>query len=334
MTFIDSFLSDHYRDFGLDRFGVGPDWESILLTPRFPTSRHVVALVFAPGSREPKLVVKVPRQPGDNASVRNEASVLRGLMSAGGGSATGVPEVVGSKDVGPYTVLVETALTGTPLDPRLVAADLQRAVAAGVEFVRMLPLTAAENTHWYERTVTSPLEALAALTGKQTAMAALMDRTHKLLAPLRKERLPAVVEHGDLSHPNLFLKHNDGLQVVDWERSRTDGIPGHDLVFYLQYLSESSEGAFSREEQLAAFEKAFGRGGWALEPLLAHLEVRGVDAALVELLVAATWVRSAATLALRLEGENSMSAGSTAVQAAVESDRDFWLWRHVVERAA
>jgi aminoglycoside phosphotransferase len=336
MTFIDAFLQAHYEEFGLDRYGLGRQWESILLTPRFPTSRHVVALVFMPGSREPGLVVKVPRQAGDNGSVRNEAAVLRELALAAGGATTGVPEVVGLQEAGPYTVLVETALTGTPLDPRLVAEDFSRAVSAGTEFVRSLPCTrsAPANTDWYERTVAAPLEALAALPGQQADTERLVERTHELLAPLRNALLPAVVEHGDLSHPNLFLKEDGGLQVVDWERSRTDGIPGHDLVFYLQYLSESNERAFSRGDQLVAFEKAFGRGGWALEPLQGHLEFRGVDTALVQLLVAASWARSAATLAYRLQGETGTQAGSTAVQAAMESDRDFWLWRHVVDRAA
>lgn len=336
MTFVDTFLQAHYERFGLNRYGLGRQWESLLLTPRFTTSRHVVALVFVPGSREPALVVKVPRQPGDNSSVRNEASVLSALSAAGGGSPTGVPEVVGIQDVGPYTVLVETALTGKPLDPRLVTADLPLAVSAGAEFVRMLPCTrtALANTDWYERTVAAPLRALAALTGERGETERLVDRTHELLAPLRNAQLPAVVEHGDLSHPNLFFKQDEGLQVVDWERSRTDGIPGHDLVFYLQYLSESSEQAVSREEQLAAFEKAFGCGGWALEPLLGHLELRGVDPCLLQLLVAATWARSAATLAYRLGGESDMTTGSAAVQEAIESDRDFWLWRHAVNKAA
>ncbi|HEY8701800.1 MAG TPA: aminoglycoside phosphotransferase family protein [Arthrobacter sp.] len=332
MNFIDHFLKQHYEEFELDKFGIGTQWESVFLTPRFVTSRHVVALVFAPGAREPSLVVKVPRRPGDNDSVRHEAHVLRQLRTGRAGSGIGVPEVVSSFDVGSYTVLVETAVTGAPLDPRLVAADLPGAITAGEAFVGGLPCTqdAATNEGWYERTISQPLQALMVLVSPEAETHELVERTHEVLAPLRSARLPAVVEHGDLSHPNLFLKANGTLQVVDWERSRTDGLPGHDLVFYLQYLSESNEQAFSRVNQLGAFEKAFGSGGWALAPLGKHLELRGVDAGLLPLLVIATWARSAATLAYRLAGQTAAGDGTGQVRAAVLSDRDFWLWRHVV----
>lgn len=333
MTFIDRFLKGHYQALELDRFGLGAGWESVLLTPRFVTSRHVVALIFPVGAREASLVVKVPRQPGDNDSVRHEAAVLRELAAGRAGPAAGVPEVVALSDEGDHAVLVETAVTGAPLDPRQVAADLAGAVSAGTDFVDGLPCTqaAGQNTDWYLRAISDPLEALAELMSQEPGIRALVERTHQLLEPLRAVQLPAVVEHGDLSHPNLFLKPQGKLQVVDWERARTDGVPGHDLVFFLQYLSESSEHAFTRGNQLAAFEKAFGPGGWALAPLARHLELRGVEAGLIPLLIIATWARSAATLAYRLEGQADATHGPEQLRQAVVSDRDYWLWRHAVQ---
>ncbi|MDQ0771343.1 aminoglycoside phosphotransferase (APT) family kinase protein [Pseudarthrobacter defluvii] len=337
MNFVDQFLQDHFEEFTLDRYGLGKNWETLLLTPRFATSRHVVALVFPSRGSEPALVVKVPRQPGDNSGVRREAAMLDQLSAAVDSTGGGVPRLVGIKDAGPFTVLVETALTGTPLDPRTVAADLPSAVATGTEFVAALPCTraAADNADWYRRAVAAPLAALEGLAGPDAQTCELVERTHQLLGPLSQAQLPAVIEHGDLSHPNLLVKPGGALQVMDWERSLTDGVPGHDLVFYLQYLSESSEQAFDREAQLAAFDKAFGQGGWALDPLSRHLGMRGVDQALLPLLVIATWARSTATLADRLaqEAEADPSQGRGKVRAALQADRDFWLWRHVVEAA-
>ncbi|MBE4718279.1 aminoglycoside phosphotransferase family protein [Pseudarthrobacter sp. AB1] len=329
MTFVDRFLAERYEELQLEKYGIGRQWETVLLTPRFITSRHVVALIFAAGAREPSLVVKVPRQPGENDSVRHEAKVLRQL---GAGPATGVPHVVTVCDVGAHTVLVETAVTGAPLDPRLVVADLSGAVSAGTDFVDALPCTqaAAQNDGWYDRTIGEPLQALCRLVADEPETKELVKRTHELLAPLHDVPLPAIVEHGDLSHPNLFLRDNGTLQVVDWERARTDGVPGHDLVFYLQYLSESTEHAFHRGAQIAAFEKAFGAGGWALVPLAAHLRRRGVDAGVLPMLVIATWARSAATLAYRLDRQTGPGPETDQVRLAVASDRDFWLWRHVV----
>ena len=337
MNFMDSVLREHYDEWNLADFGLGTEWTTVLVTPQFTTSRHVVGLIFPAGARQPSLVVKVPRCPGDNEGVQREADMLRQLSTLSGGRVAGIPHIVATLDVGEHTVLVETALTGAPLDPHRVAGDLARAVALGVDFVAALPCTrpGPDNPGWYERTVERPLEALASLLPGDDEVSALVRRTHELLKPLRSSTLPAVFEHADLSHPNLLVQgdhvQGDGrLQVMDWERSSLFGLPGHDLVFYLQYLSESSDMAFSRVAQLAAFDKAFGPGGWALATLREHLVLRDVDPELLPLVVIATWARSASTLAYRLAAEDVPAPGSAQLRAAVLDDRDFWLWRHVV----
>ena len=332
MNFIDSLLREHYEEWDLAASGLGNEWSTVMITPQFTTSRHVVGLTFAVGARLPSLVVKVPRCPGDNEGVQREADMLRELSALSDGQMEGIPRIVATLDVGEHTALVETALTGAPLDPHHVAGDLAGAVALGVDFVAALPCTRSglENRDWYERTVERPLEALAALLPRDAEVSALVDRTHELLRPLRRSTLPAVFEHADLSHPNLLVHAEGRLQVMDWERASLYGVPGHDLVFYLQYLSESADMAFSRVAQLAAFDKAFGPDGWALEHLREHLLLRNVDPELLPLLVIATWARSASTLAYRLATEGAPMPGSAQLRTAVLDDRDFWLWRHVV----
>lgn len=332
MNFIDSVLREHCNEWDLGGFGLGAEWTTLLVTPQFTTSRHVVGLIFPEGARHPSLVVKVPRCPGDNEGVQREADMLRQLSTLSGGQVDGIPHIVATLGVGDHTVLVETALTGAPLDPYRVAGDLPGAIAVGVDFVGALPCTrpGPDNTDWYERTVERPLEGLLSLLPGDAEVSALVHRTHELLGPLRGSALPAVFEHADLSHPNLLVQTGGRLQVMDWERSSLYGMPGHDLVFYLQYLSESSDQAFTRVAQLAAFDKAFGPGGWALEPLRGHLVLRNVDPELLPLLIIATWARSASTLAYRLATEDVPGPGSAQLRTAVLEDRDFWLWRHVV----
>jgi hypothetical protein len=333
MKFIDRILSENRRELGLEKFGLGGRWDTLLLTPQFVTSRHVVALVYAPGTQAPCLVVKIPRQPGDNESVRKEADVLLQLKSLGVGSEQGAPEVVGVLDVGGQTILVETAVAGNLLEPQLVVKNFPRAVEAGMNFVAAMPCTkpVLENLDWYQRTIGGPLADLASLLPTDTEVAGLIDRTHEVLEPLRSRQLPAVVEHGDLSYQNLFLQPNGRLQVVDWERSRLDGLPAHDLIFYLQYIGQSQEHALSsRRLQLRAFENAFSPGGWALASVAKHLRLRDVDPELLPYLVIATWARSAASMAYRLSGQAEHGGETGHVQTAVTSDRDFWLWRHAV----
>ncbi|MDP9985741.1 aminoglycoside phosphotransferase (APT) family kinase protein [Arthrobacter oryzae] len=333
MKYIDQILRDHYRELSLGSFGLRGGWTSLLLTPQFVTSRHVVALIFAKGARDPSLVVKIPRQPGDNASVCKEADVLLQLRALGVGSGQGAPEVVGVLDVDGQTVLIETAVTGALLEPHIVAEDFGRALQAGEDFVAALPCTkqVAENPDWYERTVRSPLDDLASLVPGDNEVLELIDRTHEVLVPLREEKLPAVVEHGDLSYQNLFLQQDGRLQVVDWERSRLDGLPAHDLVFYLQYLGQSQENALSsRQLQLRAFDNAFSAGGWVGASVTQHLRRRGVNPDLLPYVVIATWARSTATMAYRLADQGAGSGEAGRLRSAVTYDRDFWLWRHSV----
>lgn len=332
MNFIDKLLGDHYAELHLERYGLGGQWATVLLTPRFVTSRHLVALIFPAGERHPRLVVKVPRQPGDNEGVLREAKILRRLATLASGRVQGVPEVVAILNVGAHAVLVETALIGTPLDPGLVVRDTAIAVSAGTEFVSALPLTrpASANHDWYARAITNPLSALARLLSANEADAELIPRTHEILRPLRSMQMPAVVEHADLSHPNLFIQSDGTLQVMDWERSSLNGVPGHDLIFFLQFISESVRGSCDRESQIQAFDEAFGTAGWALERLHYHLKLRGVETDLLPLLVIMAWARSAATLTRRLAGTGPGVNDRAKRQAVIIDDRDFWLWRHAV----
>jgi hypothetical protein len=321
---VDRLLAENRSSLGLAGEGLDGGWETILLTPRFATSRHVVALIHPRGEVDPVVVVKIPRQPGDNAAVAREADILRRLGAFGVDHA---PRLLGLLRTGQHEVLVETAVRGPALDPERAAADLPGAVAAGIRFIESLPITRAADPDWYGRLVVQPVDRLLRLTTLGGELADLSRRTHALLQRVRSRPLSAVFEHGDLSHPNLIM--DDGsLSVIDWERSDAEGLPGRDLVFFLQYLAESVAGAYTRESQLDAFDDLFGAGGWGTEIVRTHLVRRGIDPGLLPQLIVAGWARSAATLADRL------TAGSgQAVDSIVADDRDVWLWRHAVRRA-
>ena len=90
--------------------------------------------------------------------------------------------------------------------------------------------------------------------------------------------LPLIFEHGDVSHPNLLMTADEQLTVLDWERYERSGLPGHDLVFFLQYVAEARSSAVDRDPaQLAAFDAAFvGEAAWARPYLLRYAAELGV----------------------------------------------------------
>jgi aminoglycoside phosphotransferase (APT) family kinase protein len=144
-----------------------------------------------------------------------------------------------------------------------------------------------------------------------------------------------VLEHGDLSHPNLFLDgEKRSLNVIDWERAALDGIPGRDLVFFLQYLAECRVMAGDRVERCRAFDDAFDAdGGWARPALAAELSRRGVASELLGALVVAGWARTAGTLAARLRVDGEATGESAALAATLATNREVQLWHHAVLRA-
>lgn len=326
MTVVDRLLTEHFDALGLAGHGLRDGWETVLLTPRFTTSRHVVGLVHPAGAAAPTVVVKLPRQPGDVESVEREARVLRTL---GSGHEGAVPRVLGLVRSGAQLALVETAVGGVPLDPARVAADLDGAVRIGRQFLAGLPTTttASANGDWYQRCVTAPLQLLLDRVGGDPGIAELIDRTHRALAPLVDRSVPSVFEHGDLSHPNLLLGPDGVLHVLDWERAVPAGIPGHDLVFYLQYLAESAVDAYTPDEQVAVWDRWWGPGGRGRDLLRDELDRYGIGFDRPREWLLLCWARSAATLGHRLTED---SGRSTAL-AAVLQDRDVLLWRRALD---
>ena len=340
MTFVDAYLRERSEALGLRDLGLAEPWSTLLVTPWFAGSRHVIGLVHAGGTGEMKVVVKLPRRPGDDGGIAKEAGVLRELERLAPAVAARAPRVLALDRLGSQSILVETAVGGELLGPEVVRADADRALREGCALIRALPLTgrAGEEPEWFARLLGDPLERFLVAVGDPPELRGLVRRTLAHLEPLREAPLPFVFEHGDLGHPNLILRPDGKLAAIDWERAEPRGLPLHDLAFHLAYLAEAGAGVFDRVDQLAVFDATFLRrpGAWGRRVLAQELERLELDRALLAPLVLASWARSAAGFVARLCGDDPAAGaaagrrpGPEAVLAAVTEDRDFALWRHV-----
>ncbi len=315
-----------------------PGCSTLLMTPWFDASRHVLALYVRPAGHRIAAVAKLPRRPWDVGGIVAEASALRTVEAAGPPLADAAPRVLTLDTGGPRPFLLQTGVSGTAIGPQVVRGSAGLVLAAGTALVDALaaapgPRAGAAS---FERLVTVPLERLArALDVDETR--SLVSASSRLLAPLRAARLPAVLEHGDLGHPNLILTGRR-VSAVDWERFEPEGLPGLDLVFFLQYVRECVDTAVTIEAQLGAFDVAFtGRGAWA-GPFLRRYAARvGVPEVLLPHLVLAAWCRIVAGLVARLEplavdGDRAQDVTAHHVAATVTADRDYALWRRAVGR--
>lgn len=310
------------------------DLSFVLLTPRFRTSRHAVSLLVPRGSTEPTLVAKRPRLADDLEGIAREASVI-GVVEASSGSTGTIPRVVAFEPSAPQPVLVETALVGETITPAMLRGSPSTYVEAIVSWLARLPTTpAGSDPAWYERLVERPLELFAEAFPAEAEESRLVDRTLSLVEPIRNTTFPLVVEHGDLSHPNLIRLRDGRVGVLDWELGEEHGLPLHDLCFFLAYVAFATREARETTELMAAFDEAFiGQDAWAAPTLRAYADRLGIQANVLLPLFVCCWARYTSRLVTRAEGEPEREEQNVHTSRWLRGNRYYALWKRAVEHA-
>jgi aminoglycoside phosphotransferase (APT) family kinase protein len=271
--------------------GDGPSWT--VVTPRFRASAHVLLLFGAHADLAPRVVAKIARLPGSDDALAREADVLRRL-DVSGVPPDSVPRMVALERVHGHAVLVESGLTGRPLDPATARRDPARWIELVADWLGSLPDQPAPAPGRLERLVAQPLRRFAGLVADDGSNARLVKDTLAALEPLAGAELPSVVEHGDLGHPNLLVDEA-GLRVLDWETARFDGLPLHDLTFFLGYLAKTLVAGAHPAEHPAAFRRLVADPSTGAAAAMRATAARlGVDRRLIAPLVLACWARTVA----------------------------------------
>ncbi|HEX2575307.1 MAG TPA: hypothetical protein VHK88_03100, partial [Aquihabitans sp.] len=267
-----------------------------LVTPRYAASRAVVGVTVDPSGRRLHRIAKVARSVADDPDVEAEAVALAAFAER---SPAGAPTGHRLERRGGRSVLLEDAVVGTPLDRRVVRDDPTAALDQGLAWLRTVPVEPPSRPRDDGRSralLWGPLRTVAELrTASPPAHRDRVRRTADLLEPLIDVELPVVFEHGDLSHPNLFSTPS-GLVAIDWERAVPQGLPLHDLTFFVAYLAESIDRPQTRVALVDSYRRAVQTGGWARRDIELGAERLGVDLRLVPLLQLACWTRTLARL--------------------------------------
>lgn len=265
-----------------------------LVTPGYRRSRAVIGVSTGDGGRRLHGIAKVARRPEDDAGVAAEAATLAAL--AGHGPFPGAPQSARVVTRAGRQILVEEAVQGRPLDRRAVRRDPIGALVAGRRWIDGLPRSAPTVPAEDGRADALLRDPLAALPSRHGVRPETVEHATEILARLERCPLPVVFEHGDLSHPNLFLAPDGSLAAVDWERARPAGLPLHDLVFLVAYLTESIEDPAPHDQLGRAVVRALRPHGWARPELDVHVERLGLDRSVLRELEVACWTRRVAEL--------------------------------------
>lgn len=345
MNSVLTYLSQHWQRLGLETYGPFTEWTSVVLTPRFHASSHVVFLLMPRNRSQPVLVAKAPRLAGEGETLVREATNLRAVQASREGGFASVPRVIAFEEVWQRPFLLETALVGPALDPPTVRRATDHACQAVTKWLAGVQLASRRSTtvdgDWYERLVRKPLASLQVRVASSAEDAALVDGTLRLAERLKELDLPLVVEHGDLSHPNVMLRENGHgddrnerlrIGVVDWELADLQGLPACDLFFFLTYVAFALRQARKNRRHVAAFHEAyFGPDRWVTPHIKRYAQALALPPPALAPLFVLTWARYVAGLLVRLD---SAAPGGVAsgqeTSRWLQNNRYYALWREAL----
>lgn len=328
-----SFLSLHRDRLELDRYGLPIQFSSLMLTPRFRASRHVVFLIVPERHPEPVLVAKVSRLAGSRASLDQEARMLKSIQALRPGGFDSVPRVIAYEEYCGYPILIETAIVGQALDPAAVRRDPAGSCQTVIDWlvdIQQPHNGAAANGR--PGRFTASLRYFADVFPLSAEEEQALEQTWTFVNRLQDSPLRPVLEHGDLSHPNLILRKGGGLGVVDWELAAQDGLPAVDLFFFLAYAAFALHDARSKGDYLAPFHGAFfGRDAWARPYVEAYAERIQMPRDLLPALFVFCWARYMSNLLVRLDESGDVRDPVEPGTAEwLRSNRYYALWRYTL----
>jgi aminoglycoside phosphotransferase len=336
MNTVLTFLTRNWQRLSLEQFGKPSNLATVALTPRFRASSHVIFFVLADGKRDPILVAKLPRLLGDNDRLDREVTNLHAAQRARATGFDSIPRVVAYEDYCDHRILIETALVGGPMNPLQVRRQTKRCLEATLAWLIDLDLATAnrcsDDDGWFARLAGNPLKQFKSVLPRSPEEDRLIDQTYELTVPYREQPIPLVLEHGDLSHPNIILTGKNSIGVVDWELAEPRGLPATDLFFFLTYIAFARRGARKNTDYLAAFHKAFfGQRAWARPYIVRYIEQMKLPPEMLTPLFVLCWSRYVIGLVLRLydfAGSHRLLDNETIKW--VRANRYYALWRHTI----
>lgn len=338
MNIVLTFLEENRERLNLARYGAHGPLTSVLLTPRFQASSHVVFMILDKRTGTPVLVAKMPRLAHATASIEHEAANLRMVQALQPAGFESVPQVVALETYCDRLLLVETALVGQLMDPAFVRSHREHCCCAVTDWLLQLQPSgmADERSAHGQRLqlLEQPLRYMMRRFPLRSEEAWLLEQTARLLEPLRGTKLPLPVEHGDMSHPNLFLMQNGSAGVVDWELAAPVGLPACDLYFFLTYVAFAQTGAAKNGAYLDAFESAFfGADAWAHPFVQQYAQALKISDETLSALFVVTWLRYVVGLLRRLDDANGVAEKVDDKTANwLRQNRYFALWNHSVRQ--
>ncbi len=337
MNAILTHLQNNWQRFNLEQYGDPSRLSYFMLTPRFRASSHVLFLVSIKGHPNPNFVVKIPRLAGNSQSLEKETSSLRAIQASRPQGFASIPRVLAFEPFLGRKMLIETALVGKVMNPAIVREDSEGCCQVILNWLVELHIATRhsplEDPDWFNRLIERPFQAFMGLFPSTPEENKLLERTWDLVSPLQKADLPIVIEHGDLSSPNILLLQTGEPGVVDWELADLHGLPACDLFFFLTYVAFARANANTNSQHLIAYQQAFfGKNAWARPIITTYTQQLNIDPVWLIPLFILCWLRYMTGLLIRIDyARPSPERIDPQTAEWLRQNRYYALWRYALD---
>lgn len=304
---------------------------SVVITPRYPDSRHVVVLVVDDGGRA-RVVGKVVRATDDTSTLGHEAQLL-GALDGSSVPPGSVPRLLAFENIGGHWVLVQTALRGRAVTHADARADPGRWWARVGDWLAALPVGPPPRPQeWLDDYLGAALSFAESVLDPTTKERAAFLATEHFLAQFAQAGFPTVVEHGDLSHPNVLWSQR-GIAVVDWETGHRAGVVGADAAVFLSFLEFARAGVHGRDAEAEVYARQLLQpGADARNRLIEYLERQKVGQEWVDHVLLAAWSRISLAVFPRLLCGPGGDRGADVPRRLFRASRSTLLWNLTLDR--
>jgi hypothetical protein len=293
----------------------------MLVSPGSVVRRNAL-LLFPGGAREPELVIKFSRVPGESWQFDREERGLALAAEAGGSVAARAPRNLGRGEVRGHHLSVESAGAGTKLAALLRLPGSRRRKLAVLDAVADWMVAIARETAEGPPALQPELDRLTREVVPHWSDRGVDPALATALPPL-----PATFQHNDVAEENVIVRPG-GFTVIDWEWVRPRGLPLGDIAYLGARVLRLLDGALAEEERDPHFESLF-TGRAPSSPVLFRW-VREVAGALaipgeaVGPLVTLTWLDQA-TASVRERRKAEAASGRQIPPDYMERCADTWL---------
>lgn len=234
----------------------------------------VLFLIFSDKCEDPVLLAKISRFQDDNTILEREYENLKYINMDCNDERIkkSIPIPILYEDIAGYKVLLTNAFRGISINrfhlPRLlfnkktVASNCQKVINWLVRFHKEMKVNKVFGEKDFLKEVKEPIESFLNIFEVSNEEKNFLCKMKNLGQEFLGRETLLFFRQGDFSPANILYKKNE-IKVIDWEFSKKEGLPLHDILyFFIWYGFERFVAKSINENKLTRFQTNFFEYNW------------------------------------------------------------------------